>query len=46
MRKQQVLSAPEKVLVGTYVTKSGQTKNRYKANPTKVKQLKEIKHIK
>jgi hypothetical protein len=46
MRKQRVLSAPAKVLVGTYKTKSGQTKNRYKANPVKPKQLQEIRHIK
>jgi hypothetical protein len=43
-RKQQVLSAPAKLLVGSYKTKSGQTKNRYRANPDS-KQIKEIMHI-
>lgn len=45
MRKQQVLSAPAKILVGEYTTKSGQVKNRYKKNPLS-KQIKEIKHTK
>jgi hypothetical protein len=45
MRKQRVLSAPRKVFLETYKTKSGQTKNRYIANPVKVRQLQEIKHI-
>lgn len=30
---QHVLSQPARILVGSYTTKSGQTKNRYKVNP-------------
>jgi hypothetical protein len=51
--KQQVLSAPAKVLVmkkqgrkmvpAAYITKSGQVKNRYVTNPLS-HQIKEIKH--
>jgi len=33
MRKQYVLSAPGRILVGFYTTKSGQVKNRYRTNP-------------
>lgn len=43
-KKQQVLSAPAKIFLGSYVTKSGQTKNRYVANPES-KQIKEIMHL-
>ncbi len=44
-QKQQVLSAPKKIFVKEYTTKSGQVKNKYKLN-TLAKQIKEIKHIK
>jgi len=43
MIKQSVLSAPAYTLVGTYKTKSGQEKNRYKKNPD-AKHLKTIWH--
>lgn len=43
MRKQTIKSAPAKVFVETYITKSGQTKNRYRINPES-KDLKVIKH--
>lgn len=43
MRKQEVLSAPAKQFVGTYTTKSGQKKNRYKKRAG-VKVVKGIKH--
>lgn len=43
MKLQLVLSAPGKTLVGSYVTKSGQRKNRYKKNPN-AKVIKAIKH--
>lgn len=45
MRKQQVLSAPAKILVGEYTTKSGQIKNRYRKNPDS-HTIKEIRHAK
>lgn len=44
MRKQEVRSNSGRELVGTYLTKSGQLKNRYKAIPSKV--VKSIKHLK
>lgn len=31
--RQNVRSAPERILVGSYTTKSGDIKNRYKVNP-------------
>ena len=40
---QLVLSAPAKLLVGSYTTKSGQVKNRYKPNP-EAKVIKTIIH--
>lgn len=40
---QLVLSAPSKILVGSYKTKSGQIKNRYRMNPN-AKPIKGIKH--
>ena len=43
MRQQYVLSAPGKILVCSYKTKSGQTKNRYKVNPL-AKTIKGIWH--
>lgn len=43
MKKQYVRSAPAKVLVGSYKTKSGQVKNRYKANPDS-RVIKSINH--
>jgi len=30
---QTVLSAPARMFMGSYITKSGQVKNRYKDNP-------------
>ena len=41
--KQSVLSEKSRILVGTYTTKSGQVKNRYKANPN-AKHLKTLRH--
>lgn len=43
MKAQLVLSAPGRILVGSYVTKSGERKNRYKKNPD-AKVVKMIKH--
>lgn len=43
MKKQYVLSAPSRVFVEKYKTKSGQTKNRYAHNPD-AKVVKMIKH--
>mgnify|MGYP006879605157 CR=1 FL=1 len=45
MRKQEVLSAPAREFVGSYTTKSGQKKNRYKKRKG-VRVVKSIKHIK
>lgn len=45
MRVQYVLSEKAKTLVGSYTTKSGETKNRYKANPNAIV-IKSIKHKK
>ena len=33
MRFQTIMTEPSKILVGSYKTKSGQIKNRYKNNP-------------
>jgi hypothetical protein len=41
--KQSVMSEPQKILIGTYKTKSGQVKNRYKKNPN-AKHLKTLWH--
>lgn len=43
MRIQYVLSEKAFTLVGSYKTKSGQEKNRYKENPN-AKVIKSIKH--
>jgi len=40
---QIVLSAPARLFVGSYITKSGQVKNRYKVNPDS-HPIKEITH--
>lgn len=42
-RKQVIMSEPSKILVGTYITKSGDTKNKYKKNPN-AKPIKTIYH--
>lgn len=44
MRIQEVKSNVGKVLVGSYQTKSGQTKNRYQSIPSHT--VRTIKHIK
>lgn len=44
MKAQLDLSAPAKLLIGSYTTKSGQVKNRYKKNPY-AKVVKMIRHV-
>ncbi len=45
MRTQYIYSEPQRILVDTYKTKSGQVKNRYRKNPN-AKIVKSVKHIK
>ena len=43
IEKQTVMSQKSRTLVGSYTTKSGQVKNRYRNNPN-AKPLKTIQH--
>ena len=43
-KRQEILSEPSRILIGTYANKHGDVKNKYKANPNS-KVVKTINHI-
>lgn len=43
-KRQQILSEPARIKIGTYLTNSGQLKNKYKNNPN-ARVIKTIFHV-